>query len=111
MVVVAGQERDPLVRKRLTEGIEERQRDVQHVRERLLTQLDDVSEQDDLVCRGESLEQHRADLRAAQNVGSRARAQVEVGEDCGQHRGASWQGAYPRMTRCRRSSAATTASR
>jgi hypothetical protein len=83
VVVVARQDRDVLAGQRFAHRLEERQRDVHHVGEWLLAQLEHVPEQHDLVRFPQSLEQDLADGRTAQHVCLRARAEVEVRQDGG----------------------------
>ena len=80
-----GHDRQPARAERGAERLEERERALERVRQRIVAQLDGISEQHDLVRAGERVEEPRLDLGAAQQVGAGVGTEVEVGHDRREH--------------------------
>ena len=85
MVVVPRDQRDPATGERLAKLLEERGRDRERLRKRPVPQLDRVAEQHHLICALEPAHQPRANLGPTQQIRPRARAQMEIGDQNGQH--------------------------
>jgi hypothetical protein len=83
--MVAGHEHYPLAGRGLPDRVQAGPGQLEHVGCRALAQLQEVSEQHHAVGLGQCGRQALEHLGAARDIGSGGRAEVQVGEDRGEH--------------------------
>ena len=85
MVVVAGDDHQLAVAKRLAELGDHRPGDLEHLRQRAVAQLEHVAEQDEAVDLAELAQQPRQKVFPAQQVRTAAEPEVQVRDDRREH--------------------------